>query len=202
MPHPDVLANGGAMPEAVAYFEHPAGFGRVALACAALRRHRVALDALRLQATAEAAEFARARRDMEGLIGRLIDQLDAADGDPDLEDGLDTEPEIEDYDDADREEDDPAEDGGDMEPSLCGVSVEMNGGDRDLEGGPAEMGVADEDALDLVNGELEVEQIMRRTFDGSGKRKAYDLMAQRFRCTGLGFFGVTGTAGGLSGGRP
>lgn len=84
MPKPTSSAAGRAMPVAVVP-EVPVQFGRLAIACAALRRHSVALDALRVQAEAEAAEFVRSRRDMERLIERLIDALDAEEGDADLE---------------------------------------------------------------------------------------------------------------------
>ncbi|GLK76697.1 hypothetical protein GCM10008171_19510 [Methylopila jiangsuensis] len=147
MPHHPVPANGGAMSTATAHIEHPAAFGRVALACAALRRHRVALDALRERAQIEAAEYARAREDMERLIAMLIARLDEADGDPDMEDfaeavdedggAVDDEGETTSCETAgrgftfnggaredDAEEDDPGERNGDYEPSFCGVTVE------------------------------------------------------------------------------
>lgn len=157
-------------------------------------------------------EFTPAMRALvENLVEDLIALLDVVDGPEDDEDSADEEPTLgfldqrpnqlqrwegdrayraldgDLEDDDPREEDDPAEDNGDVEPSLCGLSVEMRGGDDDREGDPAELGIADEDALNLVNGELEIQQIMGRAFDGSGKRKAWDLMGTRLRCTGLGW---------------
>ena len=84
MSHDTVSANGEAMPAVDIPFITPQA-GAVALACVALHRHRVALDNLRYRAEAEIVEYARARKDMEILISRLIDKLDEADGDPDLE---------------------------------------------------------------------------------------------------------------------
>ena len=84
MPNTRVPADGEAMPAASPTFITPQA-GAVVLACVALHRHRVALDNLRYRAEAEIVEYARARKDMEILISRLIDKLDEADGDPDLE---------------------------------------------------------------------------------------------------------------------
>lgn len=71
MPSTTVSADGGAM----------------SAAAAILHRHRVALDAARLDAERELIEHARSRREIEALIERLISRLDEQDApDEDLED--------------------------------------------------------------------------------------------------------------------
>lgn len=57
----------------------------LAVAATILHRRRVAFDALRQRVEMEVGEYARARFEMHNLIQSLIDGLDEAEGDSDLE---------------------------------------------------------------------------------------------------------------------
>lgn len=153
MPNIRVPADGEAMPSAQVPFITPQD-GALAFACAALHRHRVALDALRQQAEAEVAEHALARQDMEALIARLIDGLDDLDGDPDLEPTMGYV--VPGY-------VDEAEDVSEDEGAAC-EDEGNDGGDRELD--PAEGGVADIEALGLVMDDVLGQRDAH--FDGSG----------------------------------
>ncbi|MBX5146372.1 hypothetical protein [Rhizobium lentis] len=91
------------------------------------------------------------REQLEAYIEELIVLLDALDGDPDIEDG------------------------GDDEPSFS-CSRYLNGKcECDLEEDPADLGIADQDALHLEIQDLDG----NLHFDGDGQRIARKLLREK-----------------------